>query len=120
MTRVKNLTAIVLVGVTVFGCMNARGNRRDGRPMVGRVSDLRSLVGKEVALVGTARAGGADGASIELMGGMVELPAYAWPEDYIGHRVTVSGIVVDWNAESEGGKRVYRLGEIQTVSRWSR
>ena len=86
--------------------------------MIGRVSDLRSAVGKEVTLVGTARVGDSDGSAIELMGGTVELPTYVWPDGYVGQRVTVGGTV--FGSDAAEGHRVYRLGEIQSVSRWSR
>ena len=86
--------------------------------MVARVRDLRSAVGKEVTLVGTARAGDSAGSAIELMGGTVELPTYTWPDGYVGQRVTVSGTLIDSHAE--GDQRVYRLGEIRSASRWSR
>ena len=86
--------------------------------MAARMSDLRSAVGKDVTLVGTAREGDSEGSAIELMGGAVELPAYTWPDGYVGQRVTVSGSLI--GSETASGKRVYRLGEIQSVSRWSR
>jgi hypothetical protein len=118
---VRNVIALVLIVASAvsLGC-ESHGNRVKGRPMVQRTKDLRAAVGKQVTLVGTAREGDAHGAAIDLMGGTVELPTYAWPENYVGHRVMISGTVVDSHIAPDTGKRVYRLGEIQSVSRWSR
>jgi hypothetical protein len=112
--------ALTTTVMSLSGCLNTHGNRREGRPMVTRVEELSHAVGKQVTLVGTARTGGPDGAVIELMGGSTELPAYAWPADYVGHRVTVTGTVIDSRDDADTGKRVYRLGEIESTSRWSR
>jgi hypothetical protein len=111
---------VSILALVLSGCFSTHGNRRDGRPMVTRVRELRSMVGKEVTLVGTARAGGPDGAVIDLMGGSVELPAYTWARDFIDSRVAVTGTVIDSHDDSDGGTRVYRLGEIVFSSRWSR
>jgi hypothetical protein len=101
---------LLLVCIVPLACVNTHGNRREGRPMVTRTSEIRRFVGKDVTLVGTARAGDLEGAYIELMGGNVKLPAFTWPEGYVGSRVTVSGTVID----------VDRVGEIESTSKWSR
>jgi hypothetical protein len=84
--------------------------------MITRVAELRKSAGRAVMLVGTARRGDAttSGASIELRGGSVELPDYTWPDGYVGQTVMVSGTLL------RDDKQVYRLGEIESASRWSR
>jgi hypothetical protein len=118
--------SILLLACLAFagtsGCAGTQGNRRPGRPMFTRVTDLRGSVGKVVTLVGTARAGGVDGSSIDLRGGTVELPAYDWPAGFVDHPVEVTGTLIDSHVEGDPkhGTRVYRLGEIEDAKRWSR
>jgi hypothetical protein len=111
-----------MFGSFLAGCSaDTHGNRRSGRPLLTRASDLAKVVGRPVTLVGTARVGDATAAAIDLRGGTVELPSYAWPADYVGRTVTVSGtLFADDGPKPKGAERVYRLGEIESASRWSR
>jgi hypothetical protein len=116
-----------LVGIWTTGCSNSSstGNRRTGSPMVTKATDLRNAAGKRVTLVGTARRTPAGVTTLDVRGGTVELPDYEWPVGYENHPVEVTGTVVDSHvvsgaAAARHGARVYRLGDIQTVNRWSR
>lgn len=103
------------------GCaFNNHGNRRPDNVIVTRFPELHEHVGRTVTLVGTARGNGADDAAIDLRGGSVEIPTYAWPPGYVGQPVQISGTLFENPAPAKGAQRVYRLGEIQTASKWSR
>ena len=112
-----------VLALFIAGCSaDTHGNRRSDRPLLTRASELPKQVGRPVTLVGTARAGATAGdAAIDLRGGTVALPAYAWPADYVGQTVTVSGtLFTDDAPKAKGAEHVYRLGDIESASRWSR
>ena len=113
MRNVLCVSLIVICCWSLSGCaFNTHGNRKDDRRLLTRARDLRHFVNKQVTLIGTAR----DGA-IDLRGGTIEVPAYDWPEGYVGQRVSVTGTVFE---QRDGTVRTYRLGEVETSSRWSR
>jgi len=132
--RLLRASALALICSGVIcsaGCSSSSsgGNARVGQATVTRASELKSNVGRQVTLVGTARFGNsAEDSKLQLRGGAVELPAYRWPDGYVNHPVAVTGTVVDAQAADgnvSGGTqassgRAFRVGEVQDVRRWSR
>jgi hypothetical protein len=118
------LAAAALIGViATAGCLQTHGNRRGGAPMITRVSELRGMIGKRVTLVGTAREDVAGGAALALRDGTVQLPAYDWPAGSADRAVTLIGTVIDQvtvRRQDGGRSRVYRVGDVELVERWSR
>jgi hypothetical protein len=84
--------------------------------MVMRSTELRDHVGKRVTLVGTAGENDAGDATLALRDGDVILPAYGWPENFVGQSVMVLGTVA--KPQAAGGH--YRLGDVELAERWSR
>src|SRR5688572_7535587 len=116
-----NVRVVIIFAVCccVSGCVfNTHGNRPDDRRLLTRTKDLRHFVNEQVTLVGTARHDMTRGATLELRGGSVELPAYDWPAQCVDQRVSVTGLLF----EERHGKdaRSYRLGEVKAATRWSR
>jgi hypothetical protein len=114
---------ILLTAILCIGCSSEQSHsiRRSGAPMVTQISDLHGAIGKRVTVVGTARRVGSRDSTIEIKSGYVDLPGYEWPKNFIDQRVQVIGTIVEKAEDSDmRGKPVYRLGEIQSVSRWSR
>ncbi len=102
----------------LIGCSQTHGNRAGGLRLVTKAGELRGVAGKQVTLIGTARRSTVGDASVELRGGSVDLPAYAWPEGLIDQPVMVTGTLI--GAAGADGRRVFRLGEIEAADRWSR
>src|SRR5687767_5533684 len=116
MTRLVLILLFTLA--TVPGCaFNTHGNRRPDQPIVTRYAELHGHVGRQVTLVGTARATGAqpDAVTLDLRGGTVVIPAYTWPAEYVDQPVTISGTLFE-----RGSRNAYQLGEIGEAAKWSR
>lgn len=117
------MTRAVLIFVStlapmVAGCaFNTHGNREEQRPLVTRYGDLRGKGSRVVTLVGTARAAAPDpgDVTLDMTGGTVLIPAYAWPADYVDQPVTITGTLFELR-----DRKGYHLGEIRSASKWGR
>ena len=128
--RLIALLTLACLAALGGGCVfNTHGNRRAEHAIVTRFAELRGKVGKPVTLVGTARAdsptgigggGGGGGVTLAMRGGVVEIPAYRWPDDFIDQPVMITGTLFAAPAPAKGAPRIYRLGEVGSASKWSR
>lgn len=118
------LQSILLLAVALYAGCSSDSNeprRRGGAPMLTQVSEINGAIGKRVTIIGTARRVDSGNARIEIRSGYVDLPGYQWPKSFVDQRVEVIGTVVEKSDKPDTrGKPVYRMGEIESVSRWSR